>query len=387
MNQVANNKETQRLLIVSGVVDLSLGIVKVLIGFLANSHALIADGIHSLSDLVTDVMVWIFNRVGTQAPDEDHPYGHGRFETFGTFILGILLITVAAALIYDSINRLMSIDEISTPTWPALVAAGISIISKEWLYQVTRKLGRKIRSNLLIANAWHHRSDSLSSFIVLAGVAGAMMGVTWLEMVAAIGVALMIANIGWSLSRQAVAELVDTALSAEDISRIQHSIEQAEGVRGAHNLRSRKMGADVFLDIHLQVDSAISVSEGHHIGEWVTKDLLEQFPDINDVVVHIDAEDDEIIEQRDLPASMPPLRREAREALFDTWQGLVKADEIRKLTLHYLNNGISVEIFLQPGTKNNDNQALEKALNEKAKSLWWFHQVSVWKDLSHTRQA
>lgn len=370
---------TRKLLLLSGVVDLALGVVKVLIGILASSHALIADGIHSFSDLITDIMVWFFNRIGTMEPDEDHPYGHARFETFGTLILGTILIFVAGVLIYDSIQRLMVITDVTLPGWPALVAALGSILVKEWLYHLTVRLGNRSRSKLLIANAWHHRSDALSSVIVLFGVGGAMLGYSWLEMIAAIGVALLIAQIGWKLARQSVEELVDTAVEESYVTEIQQSIEGVEGVSGVHSLRTRRMGSDVLADIHLQVNPAISVSEGHHIGEWVSRTLLEEFTELNDVIVHIDAEDDELLETRD-KNSIPPLRREIREVLNHAWVADLSSDDIQKMTLHYLNNRVDVELYLFHDHLNAamDSQELRQRLEANVNHLPWINKISVW---------
>jgi cation diffusion facilitator family transporter len=368
-----NQHETQKLLILSGFIDFSLGTIKVIIGLFANSHALIADGIHSFSDLATDIMVWFFNRIGVKEPDSDHPYGHARFETFGTLVLGVLLIMVAGALIYDSVDRLIDIESIEQPKWPALIAALISIFTKEWLYVITKKLGERTQSSLLLANAWHHRSDAMSSVIVLLGVGGALVGYAWLEMFAAIGVAFMIALIGWRLSRESVEELVDTALSETYVAQIQQQIVSIEGVRDVHHLRTRQMGSSVFLDIHLQVDPAISVSEGHQIGEWVTKILLQEFHDITDVTVHIDAEDDAEIEEHQ--QSMAPLRKDVREALIRTWQGLLPKDDINRMTLHYLNNRINVELFLDTTQRSND---LKEKLEQTASDLAWLNQVTIW---------
>jgi cation diffusion facilitator family transporter len=370
---------TRKLLLLSGVVDLALGVVKVLIGILASSHALIADGIHSFSDLITDIMVWFFNRIGTMEPDEDHPYGHARFETFGTLILGTILIFVAGVLIYDSIQRLMVITDVTLPGWPALVAAFGSILVKEWLYHLTVRLGNRSRSKLLIANAWHHRSDALSSVIVLFGVGGAMLGYSWLEMIAAIGVALLIAQIGWKLARQSVEELVDTAVEESYVTEIQQSIEGVEGVSGVHSLRTRRMGSDVLADIHLQVNPAISVSEGHHIGEWVSRTLLEEFTELNDVIVHIDAEDDELLETRE-KNSIPPLRREIREVLNHAWAADLSIDDIQKMTLHYLNNRVDVELYLFHDHLNAamDSQELRQRLEANVNHLPWINKISVW---------
>lgn len=377
---VDNNRETHRLLVLSGFVDFSLGVMKVLVGLYASSHALVADGIHSLSDLFTDIMVWIFNRIGVQAPDEDHPYGHARFETFGTMVLGAILIGLAVTIAYDNIERLMVVESITIPGGLALAGAIASIAVKEWLYWITKKLGERIRSKLLMANAWHHRSDSLSSLIVLTGVGAALIGFPWLEAVAAVGVALMIAHVGWSLAKQSVEELVDTALSRSYVEEIQREIEGAEGVRGVHSLRTRRMGSDIFIDIHLQVDPAISVSEGHHIGEWVTRGLLEKFPDMADITVHIDAEDDEYIEDREAPFPIPPPGKRVRQELVEAWRPILAPENIRKITLHYLNNSVSAELFLDR-TKlddNHDPEKLKEALLEGSRDLGWLRRITIW---------
>lgn len=364
--------KTQRLLVLSAIVDLALGLLKITIGWFANSHALIADGIHSFSDLATDVMVWVLNRIGAEEPDEDHPYGHARFETFGALILGIILIIVAGILVYDSVLRLIEIGSILIPTWPAILAAIVSIAAKEWLYRITRQLGDKLRSNLLIANAWHHRSDAVSSVIVLIGVSGAMLGVAWLEMIAAIGVAFMIALIGWKLARESVEELVDTALSETYVADIQDATELADGVWGVHSLRTRRMGSAVLLDIHLQVDPTISVSEGHYIGDWVSQQLKRKFREISDITVHIDAEDD----AEGIPELMPPLRKEVRRALLEAWQGLLGEEEIDKMTLHYLNNVINIELFLSHRAENKEDFRLKLA--QSAKKYPWMGEISIW---------
>ena len=374
-------RQSQRLLVWSGVIDLALGAGKVFIGIVANSHALIADGIHSLSDLVTDILVWLFNRAGVQAPDEDHPYGHARFETFGTFVLGILLIGVAAFLVYDNVERLMDIVEVRIPGWMALAAALLSIGVKEWLYQITRRLGERIRSRLLVANAWHHRSDALSSVIVFVGIGGAMLGIVWLEVVAAIGVALMIARIGWKLTQQSVEELVDTAQSGAYVGDIENTISGVEGVRGVHSIRTRRMGPDVLVDVHLQVEPSVSVSEGHHIGEWVSRRLLNEYEEINDVIVHIDAEDDEQAESRESPLPMAPLRKEVRAALSDVWKNKLTPSDIRKMTLHYLNSGVNVELFLNRSKlceQDRDSEAFKAELLQLGKDLPWLRRVEIW---------
>ena len=362
----------------SSIIDFTLGVVKVLVGSMSNSYALVVDGIHSLSDLLTDLMVWLFNEISVQAPDQDHPYGHARFEPFGTLILGVLLIGLSIFIVYDSAERLLTIETYSTPAWPALLVAIISIASKEWLYQLTFRIGKKTKSRLLQANAWHHRTDALSSIIVFIGIGSALLGFPWLELIAAIGVAVMIAIIGWSLSKQSVSELVDTALAASYVDEIRAQIEDMEGVQGVHSIRTRSMGADALVDIHLQVNPGISVSEGHQIGEWVTRRLRIQFPEVNDVIVHIDPEDDEYLDVKTID-ELAPLRRDVHQLLLEAWQLFVPEHEINKMTLHYLNNQIHVEIFLGVKSHNaSDTDQLRQNLLKAGDHLPWLQQVSIW---------
>jgi cation diffusion facilitator family transporter len=372
MQQPKEQQQIGNLLLLSGVIDFTLALLKIVVGWFANSHALIADGIHSFSDLVTDIMVWILNRVGTEEPDDDHPYGHARFETLGALILGSMLIIVAGFLVYDSVLRLIDIESVEIPTWPALVAALASIGAKEWLYQITRSIGKKARSNLLAANAWHHRSDALSSVIVLIGVGGAILGVAWLEMVAAIGVAFMIALVSLKLVKESIEELVDTALAESTVADIQETIENASGVRGVHSLRTRKMGSAVILDIHLQVDPVISVSEGHYIGAWVTQQLGHKFREISDVTVHIDFEDDAHVKILQLP-----LRTEARRELLAAWKNFLPEEDIQKLTLHYLDEVINVEVYLIE-CPTADKPEQQKTLTEAATSIIWLGEIEFW---------
>ena len=365
-------QQTRNLLLLSGVIDFTLVLLKIVVGWFSNSHALIADGIHSFSDLVTDIMVWILNRVGTEEPDEDHPYGHARFEAIGALILGAVLVIVAGFLVYDSVLRLIDIQLVEIPTWPALVAAVVSMGAKEWLYQITRNIGEKTGSNLLVANAWHHRSDALSSVIVLIGVGGAILGVAWLEMVAAIGVAFMIALVGLKLIKESIEELVDTALAESTVADIQKTIENASGVHGVHSLRTRKMGPAVILEIHLQVDPAISVSEGHYIGDWVTQQLSYKFREINDVTFHIDIEDDAHAKVLTLP-----LRVEARRELLKAWNDHLPVEDMQKLTLHYLGEVINIEVYLTecPAADKFEQQ---KVLAEAAATITWLGEIKFW---------
>lgn len=331
-----------RTAIVSGVVNLALSILKVISGVIWNSQALVADGIHSLSDLFSDVLVWLAGRHATQAPDQEHPYGHGRYETVATLALGALLVAVAVGIGWDAANRLFAPDELLRPAPFALIAALVSIAVKEWLYWWTLGYARRVRSDLLRANAWHHRSDAISSVVVLIGVGGTLAGLPYLDAVAAVIVAVMIAKIAWDLGSEAIRELVDTGLEEEKISEIQRTIDSVGGVRDLHMLRTRKHGGQASADVHVLVDPRVSVSEGHMISVLVEQRLKEQIDEISDVTVHIDPEDDE---EAPTCAGLP-LRSEAMARLDSLWAGFAEVSKRRRTVLHYLGGKIDVDVYL-----------------------------------------
>jgi len=335
-------QETNRITLWGVAVNLFLVIIKILGGIVGQSQALLADGIHSLSDLASDAMILIAAKHAGEDADEDHPYGHGRYETIATVALGILLIAVAGGIAYDAMLRMEHPDKIAIPAMFTLVIAAISIFSNEALYHATRVVAKKIRSPLLEANAWHHRSDAVSSIVVLIGIGATYIGYPLLDAIAAIIVALMIAKIGFDLSRQSVQELVDTALEPEMIDQIKQTILDIDDVRELHLLRSRRMGHNALVDVHIQVSPKLSVSEGHHISEAVEKTLIENFDEINDVTVHIDPEDDETAAS----CKHLPLRSELLLELSHEWSKHNVLKYIDDVTLHYLNGHISVEARL-----------------------------------------
>ena len=334
--------EIKNITLIGAVVDLVLGVIKILAGYAGSSQALIADGIHSLSDLVTDFMVLFAAKHGSREADEDHPYGHGRIETIFTVALGVALIAVAGGIGYDSIHRLLQTELLMHPGWLALGVAFISIIAKEVIYQYTIKVAEKIKSNLLRANAWHSRSDAISSIIVFIGVIGSMAGFDYLDALAAIGVALMIVKIGWDLVWSSVQELVDTALAPERVEEIRDVIKTIKDVKALHMLRTRRMGHSALVDVHVQVAPHISVSEGHLISEKVRTALLDGVDEVTDVMVHIDPEDDELA----TPSGGLPLREDLMEKLNKCWEGLDHAAKIEDITLHYLDGKIHVVLLL-----------------------------------------
>jgi cation diffusion facilitator family transporter len=360
------------------VVNAINAVVKIVVGFWANSYALIADGIHSASDMLSDVLVLVASHYGRQKPDKDHPYGHDRYETLATLILGALLIAVAGALVWDSLMRLLTPRELVTPGAIALVVALASIASKEWIYRYTLRIARQINSRLLEGNAWHHRTDSLSSIVVFVAVGGALLGITWLDQLAALIVALMVARVGFTLIWDSLKELVDTALPRDQVNNIRATALTIPGVRDVHDLRSRRMANRTLLDIHLQVDPHISVSEGHEVGAWVASSLRNQYDHISDVTFHIDPECDEHVDVTEDSRRLP-LRPDAVAQLDQRWQGEPLFDQPHHTVLHYLDLAIDVDLFFAAKDVSADHiEQLQTTLLERAGDLPWLRQVKVW---------
>lgn len=320
-------------------VNLVLSVTKLAGGFFGQSQALIADGLHSLSDLASDAMVFVAAKHATEDADEEHPYGHARFETIATVALAVLLAIVGLGIAYDAIRSLVGDEVIAQPDVFTLWIAAFSILSNEGLYHYTKLVGIRIRSKLLLANAWHHRSDAISSIVVLVGIAGTQLDMPKLDAYAAIIVALMIARIGFKLGYDSVQELVDASLEPELVEKIREKILAHEGVRELHMLRTRRLGHHAHVDVHILVGPRLSVSEGHHISETVESMLIESFDAINDVTVHIDPEDD----QQEARSMHLPLRSELIRELKKEWSSISELDSIDDITLHYLTGEISVE--------------------------------------------
>jgi cation diffusion facilitator family transporter len=256
--------------------------------------------------------------------------------------VGSLLLLVAGGMLIEATRRLFDSALLWQPTAWSLAIAVLSILIKEALYQYTIYVAKQVRSPMLQANAWHHRSDAISSVIVLIGVAGSMAGVQWLDAVAAIGVSLMIAQIGWSLSREGVTELVDTGLERQQLAEIRKIIQSVEGVHTLHELRTRKMGANALVDVHILVNPRISVSEGHQIGDQVRTRLITKIEEITDVLVHVDPENDQSFQ----PNLELPLRHEILARLEQRQPFLETADAIEQVTLHYLAGRVTIDIVL-----------------------------------------
>ncbi len=375
MQNNERTKASQKITLIGAVVDFLLAIFKVISGMLGNSGALIADGIHSFSDLLSDGVVLYAAKHANEEADEDHPYGHKRFETIATLGLAIILAIVGIGIIYNAIERLDNPNILSYSTLLFGVTA-LSILSKELLFWVTIKVAKTYKSNMLKANAWHHRSDALSSVVVLVGIFGSLNGYPYLDGVAAIIVGLMVMAIAWELGSNATKELVDTSIDIKEVEKLRKVIGMISGVNNVHSLRTRKIGHAISADVHVQVDPFLSVSEGHIITISVERVAKECLEDLHDVTVHIDPEDDETA----APCKHLPERAVAlgilNKALFNN-----ECDgEIERIQLHYLDGKIHVDFFLplsciSPDTSRNE---ILKKLTKMVNALPAFGNIKVY---------
>jgi cation diffusion facilitator family transporter len=340
---VERYRQVRRVTLVGSAVDLLLGIIKVIGGWFSHSHALVADGVHSFSDLATDVLVLYAAKHAHAEADEDHPYGHARIETAATVGLGVALMFISLGIVFEGVSALLEPEALVVPEAWAIALAAISVIAKEAIYHYSMHYSRRLNSELLRANAWHSRSDAISSVVVIIGVGGALLGLTYLDAVAALVVAVMIGKIGFDVAKSSVSELIDTGVDADRLDDIRDTIQSVDGVENLHLLRTRHMAGRVLVDVHLILhDPRVSVSEGHQISETVRAVLMGRFENIADVTVHIDPEDDE----HAAPGKHLGLRDEVLGRLQARWQHLPAAREIRRVNLHYLNGRIHVEVEL-----------------------------------------
>lgn len=334
----ARYQQAKKVTLIGALVNALLGVIKLVGGIIFHSHALVADGIHSFSDLITDVMVLFASKYGSQMADDSHPYGHQRIETAATFLLALLLILAGTGIAWDALHDLLNhISE--QPNWVALLIALLSILANEVLFYYTQYIGKKIQSALIMANAWHHRSDAAASAVVALGLIGSLLGFAFLDAIAAIIVGLLIIKMGLTYGWNSVKELVDTAVEPAILENIEGIIQSINGVKKIHQLRSRLMGGDILIDVHILVSPYISVSEGHYIAQHVHHTLMEQCERVNDVIVHVDPEDDE----EHCPSLHLPNRAALEKELLLPWQHTFPM--ITHWVLHYLESAIEIDLI------------------------------------------
>ncbi len=367
-------REGQRITWVSVGVNVVLTAMQVVVGLLAHSVSLIADAMHTLSDVVADVFVLYANRKGAEAADDEHPYGHGRFETAASLVLGVLLAVTGGGILISAAGRLQNLEALPPVGVAAMWAAVATLLAKEGLFRYMLGVAERLRSPMLVANAWHARADALSSLVVAAGVGGSLLGFPFADAAAAIVVGAMIVKAGVGFAWDAMRELIDTGLSAEEAGRIRTTIAETPGVIDLHELRTRRMAHQVLVDAHIQVDGRISVSEGHRIAEGARARVLADHPEVLDVLVHVDAEEDldPALRRRELPQ---------RDELLAHLRELVGAEagEPERVVLHYLGNRAEAEWLLAPGVAADPARvaSCQRRLLERLPDDPWFAAVTL----------
>ena len=273
--------------LVSVVVNIGLTVSQVFAGIVSGSQGLIADGIHSLTDLIADFVVLFANHHSAKEADDDHHYGHQRYETAASLFLGVSLLAVGMGMLWSAGNKIIHPMASGQIKILALYVALGSLVAKEVLFRYMLSVAERVRSSMLVANAWHARSDAASSLVVSIGIVGALLGYPILDAVGALVVGLMVAKTGWEFSWEALHDLMDRSVSEEEHVRIEEIISETEGVKGFHALRTRKMGDMILVDVHIDVDHAATVKEGHDIALAARNRIMKELPVLN-VMTHID---------------------------------------------------------------------------------------------------
>ena len=341
-DELARSRGIQRATLVAILTNSLLTIGQVVIGLFAGAFSLVADAAHTLSDLITDLLVLLAGRRSADPADTNHPYGHGRIETVTTLVLGAVLGAVGVGFLWSSGIRLQDIGALPQLHPAALVMALLTLAAKEGLFRYTLAAARRLNAPMLEANAWHARSDAASSLVVAAGIGGSLAGYPFLEPLAAAVVGFLILHMGIRLAWKSVRELIDTGLPEEELERLRATIRETPGVIGLHDMRTRRMADRVLCDAHVQVDPRLTVSEGHRVSDAVYLRVRAAHPEVRDVLVHIDPEDDgelQVVPPGPLPERVEILAR-MRELLGPAFA------EPRRVQIHYLGQRVEVEIIL-----------------------------------------
>ena len=368
-----------RAIVIGMIANLLLSLFKFVGGILGNSVALVADAIHSLSDLVTDIIVLFTHRIGKMPQDEDHPYGHGRAETIGATVIGMLIIVTGIGVTYETWEA-MGEGFGQAPGLLAASAALFSILVNEGLFHYTRRVGEETNSPSLVANAWHHRSDAISSIAALIGIVGAWQGFAFMDPLAGAVVGCLIVKVGIDITRQGVRDLMDTALSDEHTKKIHGILSEIPEVLHFHDLRTRVIGGEFLIDVHILVDPEMTVTEGHRVAETARRNLIKAIRNIQDVLVHVDGEHDAEVE-----GIYPVTRKELLEIarpLIAELAGNISQPQIR---VHHIKGKNMVDVFIKIGSNQNmeDSRALVANIKSKLETTPQIDQARVFLDLNH----
>ena len=298
MNKQDSSKQARDITLIGLMVNLMLSALKFALGVLGHSQAVLADAVHSLSDMGTDLLVLLGVKFWSAPADEDHPYGHQRIETIITLAISGLLASVALGLGWAAVQRLGG-EAHRPPRGIAVIGPLVSIVVKEILFRRTRAVGKRIHSSALIANAWHHRSDALSSIPTLIAVGVAAFFPQWifLDQIGALIVALLILKVAWDIAAPALSELMDRGANADDLEKMKALALSVPGICSVHRIRTRRLGAGWFVDLHAEVNPDITVREGHDIATQAQQCLLEKGPSVADVMIHVEPCERELCER------------------------------------------------------------------------------------------
>lgn len=361
---------------VSIFINLLLTAMQVLAGFFGKSQSLMADGLHSFSDLLSDVLVLFANRHGSRHADANHPYGHARIETAASLVLGASLAALGVGLLVAAGMRLQHPEQVQAVHPFTLWIAIAALLMKEGMFRYMLAVAKRVRSQMLVANAWHARSDAASSLVVVVGIVGNLLGYTFLDLVAAGVVGVMIAHMGIKFAKEALAELVDTGLDPEEVRAIRHTLKSTPGVVGLHELRTRKMADNALVDAHIQVDARVSVSEGHYIAEAARSAVLKHHH-VLDVMVHIDPEDD--------ASAKPNIHLPPREVLM-AHLGELLPQEVSglgpRVVMHYLNGQVDVELYFDSAITDGLAAAIAKRCAQPVPDKPYFRSIQVYQKIA-----
>jgi cation diffusion facilitator family transporter len=341
VNAEAESRAKRRITWAGAAVNLVLAGAKFVAGLLGRSAAMLSDAVHSLSDLVSDAVVLLGIRLSDRPPDEGHPYGHGRFETLAAFILGLVLISAAVLLGWEGLEKLRH-PEPTVPTWLAAGAALVSIVVKEALFRWTRSVARSTGSKAVEANAWHHRTDALSSVVALAAVAGAILVPEWsfLDPVGSIIVALMIGVVGFRVILDAARELTDAGVERELRERMTTLAAGVRGVRDVRRICARRMGNLTVVDLVVAVDPEMDVFQAHRITEYIEANLHKHLPRLGRVFIHV--------EPLTEPESLDGRRNaEIRRAVEESCRAIPGLAGFHDLRLHRRASGVALDIDVE----------------------------------------
>lgn len=287
-------RQIYKVTLIGFFVNMLLSVGKLVAGVIGQSGAMIADGVHSISDFFTDLVVLVFVRVSALPKDEDHDYGHGKFETLATIIIGLALFAVGAGILYKSVKLILSViggENIAQPKAIALIAAAVSIVVKEILFRYTKREGEKVDSSVMVANAWHHRSDALSSIGTFAGIGGAyFFGQKWsvLDPIAAIIVGILIVKVSYDLIKPGIGEMLERSLPKEQEDEIEQLVLTNKNFSDIHNMKTRRIGSAIAIELHVRVPGNMTVTESHNATEDVEKKLKAHYGPRTQVILHVE---------------------------------------------------------------------------------------------------